>query len=386
MAANLYLQRPIDLNDLLKKKSFFLLGPRATGKTSLIRHQLPQNILRIDLLRSDVFLRLNNRPWELEEIINAHPSPSPIVVIDEIQKNPMLLNEVHRLIEEKKIKFLLTGSSARKLKQANVNLLGGRAWEARLFPLTRQEIPNFSLEQYLTFGGLPTVYLSENPHEELIAYVDIYLKEEIQAEALVRKIQSFSQFLKVAALTNGNMLNFNSLSSDTGIPASTLREYYLILQDTLLGFLLPAWTKSVKRKAMSTAKFYFFDVGVAHQLAETLVIDPNSDLYGRAFEHFIAMELRAYLSYYRKNLPLSYWASKNGQEVDFIVGDQIAIEVKTTKSISSKHLKGLLALQEENICKQYFLISFDKINRSSQGIEIIYWEDFLNHVWQQNYF
>lgn len=384
----MYLQRYLNLNTLLEQKSFFLLGPRTTGKTSLINHQLLQDAsLSINLLKSNVFLKLNSKPWELEEMIDAslHNASIKFIVIDEIQKIPILLNEVHRLIEEKKIKFLLTGSSARKLKKDNINLLAGRAWEAQLFPLIMNEIPNFSLNRYLKFGGLPSVYLSQNPTEELISYVDTYLKEEIQAEALVRKIQSFSKFLQISALTSGTMLNFNSLSNDVGIPASTVREYYQILQDTLVGFLLPAWTKTKKRKAISTAKFYFFDIGVAHQLAEIQSIDPQSDLYGRAFEHFIAMELRAYLSYTRKHLSLNYWCSVHGQEVDFIIADEIAIEVKTTKSINNKHLKGLKILQEENLCKKYFLISLDPIHRISEGIEIIYWENFLQNLWQNNY-
>jgi predicted AAA+ superfamily ATPase len=376
-----YLQRVLKLPNLLKQKSFFLFGPRATGKTSLIREQLSANVLIINLLRSDMFLRLSADPSLLEEIVDTRTNDETIVVIDEVQKVPILLNEVHRLIEEKKIKFLLTGSSARKLRKSDVNLLAGRAWEAHLFPLTRQEIPNFSLQRYLAFGGLPSVYLSENPREELIAYVDTYLKEEIQAEAVVRKIQAFSRFLTVSALTSGRILNFSSLSNDIGIPAVTIREYYQILEDTLIGFLLPAWTKTEKRKPMSTAKFYFFDVGVMHQLADIHTIEPNTDVYGQAFEHFIAMELSAYLSYNRKNLALSFWAAQNGQEVDFIVGDDIAIEIKSTKTVTAKHLKGLKALQEENICKKYFLVSFDKIHRIHEGIEIIYWENFLDRLW-----
>lgn len=381
----MYIKRYLDLNVLLKKKSFFLFGPRSTGKTSLIKQQLTEEYLRIDLLRSDLFLRLSNNPWEIENIIDSQPN-CKAVVIDEIQKIPLLLNEVHRLIEDKKIKFILTGSSARKLKHADVNLLGGRAWEADLFPFIKLEITHFSLERYLIYGGLPSVYLSEDPREELIAYVDIYLKEEIQAEGLVRKIQSFSKFLTVSALTSGNILNFSSLSNDVGIPAPTVREYYQILQDTLIGFLLPAWTKSIKRKAFSTAKFYYFDIGVTHQLAGIKNIDPLSDLFGKAFEHFMAMELRAYISYNRKHLPMSYWQSLHGYEVDFIIGDDIAIEIKTTKSVTGKHLTGLRALQEENICKKYFLVSFDKIHRIMEGIEIIYWEDFLKNLWENAYF
>ncbi|HRA42638.1 MAG TPA: ATP-binding protein [Gammaproteobacteria bacterium] len=378
----MYLQRLLKISDLLKQKSFFLFGPRATGKTSLIREQLSANVLIINLLRSDMFLRLSADPSLLEEIIETRPNAETIIVIDEVQKVPILLNEVHRLIEEKKIRFLLTGSSARKLRKNDVNLLAGRAWEARLFPLTRSEIPDFSLPRYLNFGGLPSVYLSENPREELIAYVDTYLKEEIQAEAVVRKIQSFAKFLQISALTSGKLLNFSSLSNDVGIPAATIREYYQVLEDTLIGFLLPAWTKTQKRKAISTAKFYFFDVGVMHQLAEIYTVEPNTDVYGQAFEHFIAMELSAYLSYNRKNLTLSFWAAPNEREVDFIIGDDIAIEIKSTKSVNAKHLKGIKALQEEGICKKYFLVSFDKIHRIHEGIEIIHWENFLDLLWQ----
>ncbi|HQZ87731.1 MAG TPA: ATP-binding protein [Gammaproteobacteria bacterium] len=378
----MYLQRLLKISDLLKQKSFFLFGPRATGKTSLIREQLSANVLIINLLRSDMFLRLSADPSLLEEIIETRANAETIIVIDEVQKVPILLNEVHRLIEEKKIRFLLTGSSARKLRKNDVNLLAGRAWEARLFPLTRSEIPDFSLPRYLNFGGLPSVYLSENPREELIAYVDTYLKEEIQAEAVVRKIQSFAKFLQISALTSGKLLNFSSLSNDVGIPAATIREYYQVLEDTLIGFLLPAWTKTQKRKAISTAKFYFFDVGVMHQLAEIYTVEPNTDVYGQAFEHFIAMELSAYLSYNRKNLTLSFWAAPNEREVDFIIGDDIAIEIKSTKSVNAKHLKGIKALQEEGICKKYFLVSFDKIHRIHEGIEIIHWENFLDLLWQ----
>ena len=380
----MYVHRSLNLASLLAKKSFFLFGPRATGKTSLIKKQL-ENCLIINLLRSDVFLQLSHKPWELEDIINTRENPNTLVIIDEVQKLPILLNEVHRLIEEKEITFLLTGSSARKLRKANVNLLAGRAWEAHLFSLTMHEIPQFNLNRYLMFGGLPAVYLSDNPKEELIAYVNTYLKEEIQAEALVRKIQAFAKFVQVAALTSGTMTNFSSLSSDVGIPSSTVREYYQILEDTLIGSLLPAWTKSKKRKAVSTAKFYLFDIGVKHQLAGINTLDSNSDLYGQAFEHFIAMELRAYLSYTRVHAPLSYWRSKHGYEVDFIIGDTIAIEVKTTKTVTSKHLKGLKALKEEAICKKYFLISFDKINRITDQIEIMHWEVFLKNLWQHRY-
>ncbi|MDF1759316.1 MAG: ATP-binding protein [Coxiellaceae bacterium] len=381
----MYIDRYLQLKPLLQKKSFFLMGPRATGKTSLIKQQFADQALIINLLRSDIYLRLSAKPWELESLISNRSAQQQIIVIDEIQRVPELLNEVHRLIEEQQLTFLLTGSSARKLKKQNINLLAGRAWEADLFPLTTTEITDFDLERYLLFGGIPSVYLSEYPREELIAYVDTYLREEIQAESLIRKLQSFTRFLQTSALTSGNILNFNRLSNDVGIPASTVREYYQILQDTLLGFLVPAWTKSKKRKALSSAKFYFFDIGVRNQLVNISALEPHSDLYGQAFEQFIAMELRAYISYRRLHESLSYWCTKHGNEVDFIMGDHTAIEVKVSDAINARHLKGLKQLQEEKICQQYFLISHDKTNRVVDNINIIYWQDFLKALWAGEY-
>ncbi|MBY0544462.1 MAG: DUF4143 domain-containing protein, partial [Gammaproteobacteria bacterium] len=316
----------------------------------------------------------------LESLIDASADVE-MVVIDEVQKIPLLLNEVHRLIEERGIKFLLTGSSARTLHRAHVNLLAGRAWECQLFPLTSHEIPDFNLVRYLHFGGLPAVYLSEYPTEELIAYVSTYLKEEIQAESFIRKIPAFSRFLQTAALTSGQILNFTTIASDAAVPATTVREYYHVLEDTFLGFMLPAWTKSQKRKALSSAKFYLFDLGVRNTLAGITTIDPQSERYGDAFEHFIALELRAYLSYRRLHMSLNYWRTTHGHEVDFIIGSQIAIEVKATNKIQDKHFKGLRALAEENICERYILVSHDKINRKQNEFDIIYWEDFLKMLW-----
>ena len=372
-----------------KSNSFFIFGARGTGKTTYLRETFTEvDAYRIDLLDQSVLAELDARPERLAGIVARQKKPW--IIVDEIQKVPALLDEVHRLIESEQQKFVLTGSSARKLKRNAANLLAGRAFVFKLFPLTHQELGDrFELDEVLSYGSLPKVFSFTTHRDKVLflkSYADTYLKEEIQAEAVVRNIQSFSRFLKMSALTNGKMLNFSTLSSDAGIPASTLREYYQILQDTLVGFLLPAWTKTVKRKAMSTSKFYFFDIGVAHELSSITKIEPHSDLYGQAFEHFIAMELRAYLSYTRKHLSLSYWAAKNGQEVDFIIGDSVAIEVKTTKSVSAKHLKGLKTLQEENICKRYFLISLDKVHRISDGIEIMYWEDFLNHLWDEKCF
>ncbi len=374
------LQRTLDLHQLLKKKSFFLFGPRATGKSFLIKKQLAESVPIIDLLESQLFLRLQMNPEILESIIKGYDKHD-IIVIDEVQRIPALLDEVHRLIEKENIRFLLTGSSARKLKRNQANLLAGRARQAELFPLTYHEIPQFDLNRYLRIGGLPMIYLSDDPEDDLHAYVNMYLKEEIQAEALVRQLSSFTRFLHFSALTSGKMLNFSNLSNDAAIPASTIREYYHILEDTFIGFILPAWTKTVKRKPISTAKFFYFDLGVKHTLAKIKSMEPASDLYGQAFEHFIALELRAYISYRRTHMDLCYWQAKNGQEVDFIVDDRFAIEVKTTEKVHGKHLKGLKALEEEKICKHYFLISRDRLKRKVGRIELWHWEDFLDALW-----
>lgn len=373
--------RILNLNNLLKNRSYFLFGPRATGKSFLIHDQLANGIPIIDLLEHELYLRLSSNPGELETIIRAYEHHE-VVVIDEVQLIPALLNEVHRLIEKYHIRFLLTGSSARKLRRNQANLLAGRARQAELFPLSFAEISDFNLNKYLQYGGLPLVHLSNEPQEELYAYVNTYLKEEIQAEALVRQLPSFTRFLHFSALTSGQLLNFASVGSDAGIPPSTIREYYHILEDTFIGFMLPAWTKSVKRKAISKAKFYYFDLGVKNILAKIKALDQQSDLYGQAFEHFIALEIRAYISYRRKHLEFHYWQAKNGPEVDFIIGDETAIEVKTAERIQNKHLKGLKYLAEEKICQRYILVSHDKLKRKIENIEVMHWREFLELLWQ----
>lgn len=373
--------RILDLALLLNKKSHFLFGPRSTGKSYLIRQTFENKHPIINLLRNDLYLQLAQSPSSLESIILAHADPS-LVIIDEVQMIPSLLNEVHRLIEEKKIRFLLTGSSARKLKRKNTNLLGGRARKAALFPLTSFEIPNFNLEHYLKVGGLPDIYQSDEPYEDLGAYTDTYLKDEIQAEALVRNIIGFSKFLQTAALTSGQMLNFTKVANDAGIPVTTIREYYHILEDSFLGFMLPAFTKTISRKAISTAKFYFFDLGVKHYLSKITELPFKTSLYGEAFEHFIALELRAYLSYRKLRHELCYWRSKSGFEVDFIIGNELAIEVKASETINANDLKGLNAFKEENLVKNYYVVSHDLVDKKlNSGIHLLHWQSFLKKLW-----
>lgn len=383
-------QRHLNLRALLKKKSFFLFGPRATGKSYLIRTTLQDAAVNINMLRQDHLLRLSAEPYRLESMIVPqlkHVS-HPWIVIDEIQKAPALLDEVHRLIEERHWTFLLTGSSARKLKRGQANMLGGRARTAELFPMTWSELEDFDLDRYLRFGGLPPVILSEDPQEDLYAYVTTYLKEEIQEEGLIKKLPPFSRFLQTAALANGQMLNFAKIGNDCGVPPATVREYYHLLIDTLVGDWLQPWTQSKSRKAIRTAKFYFFDLGVAHTLAENNHLDRNSQLYGTSFEQFIWMELRAYLSYRRKHTPLCYWRSVHDQEVDFVVDDTVAIEVKASRKTSDRDLRSIRALAEEKKIKTFYLISQDPTPWSTKVLDAqmhaLPWDHFLEALWDDH--
>jgi len=370
--------RKLNIQSLLGSKSFFLFGPRATGKSTLIRQQLPQAQI-YDLLDAETFRALLARPKILEERLNGS---GEIVVIDEIQKLPLLLDEVHRLIEKKKIRFLLTGSSARKLRRGGANLLAGRAWEARIFPLCYAEIEDFNLLTYLNTSGLPAIYDNPQHKEELNAYVGTYLSEEIQAEAVTKNLAAFSEFLTLAALSNGQEINFESMASDCGVSPSTLKSYFQVLEDTLIGFQLPGFVKTKKRKATSRAKHYFFDVGVVSTLCKRGTISPKSELFGNALEHFIILEVRAYNSYERKNEDLRYWRSTSKFEVDLIIGDKIAIEIKATDLAQDKHLKGLRALKEEKLLKRYLCVSTDRYQRvTDDGIEIWPWEDFVKALW-----
>lgn len=372
-------KRKLDLNRLLKKKSFFLFGPRATGKTTLISETL--NRAKVyDLLDSETYRRLLKRPKILEEENNLKKK---IIVIDEIQKQPILLDEVHRLIQKKGHRFILTGSSARKIKKQPVNLLAGRAWQANLFPLSWWEIPQFRLVKYLNRGGLPAVYNCSDYREELNAYVSLYLREEIQNEALTRNVPAFAEFLDLIALSNGQEINYESFSKDLQISPGTLKNYIEILNDTLLGFPLPGYTKTKKRKAITRAKYYLFDLGVTNALCRRGLIQKRSELFGKAFEHFILLEVRSYLSYSRKHMNMTYWRSTSQAEVDLIIGDKAAVEIKSTDLTQDKHLKGLRILKEEGLIKKYIVVSLDREKRITKDkIHILPWETFLKKLWK----
>ncbi|OGO91641.1 MAG: hypothetical protein A3F10_02460 [Coxiella sp. RIFCSPHIGHO2_12_FULL_42_15] len=369
--------RLLDLSDLLKKRSYFLLGPRGVGKSTLIEQSLPYATI-YDLLDASVFQRLLREPT----LISQETKSETLVVIDEIQKLPNLLDEVHRLIVKRKQTFLLTGSSARKLRKGGANLLAGRAFHASLLPLTSQEIPNFDLLTYLNTTGLPEFYGQSHVHEYLNAYVGTYLQEEIKAEALTRNLSGFIRFLEVVALCNGEEINYANISSDCGVPVRTLEAYFGILNDTLIGFSVLPFLSTTKRKAITRAKYFLFDIGIVNSLTRRGHVEFKSELFGRLFEHFIALELRAFLAYRGINLPLQYWRSISHFEVDFILGNKLALEVKGTDLVTDKHLKGIRALKEEGQIENYSVISLDPHERlTDDGISVWPWQSFLKKLW-----
>ncbi len=373
-------KRTLNLSNLLQKKSFFLFGPRQTGKTTLITHTLPQAKV-YDLLDSETHIKLLKNPRLLEE--ENKRKKHNIIIIDEIQKQPSLLDEVHRLIQKTDQLFLLTGSSSRKLKKRSVNLLAGRAWRAELFPLTWFELPEFNLIQYLNRGGMPSVYDNPDYQEELNNYVNLYLREEIQHESVTRNVPAFAEFLDAIALSNGQEVNYEGFSRDLQVSPGTLKSYMEILNDTLLGFYLPAFTKTKKRKAITRSKYYLFDIGVTNTICHRGEIKKNSELFGKAFEHFIALEIRAFLSYFRKRLQMAYWRSVSQAEVDIIIAPSVAIEVKASAMVHDRHLKGLRALKEEGLIKKYIVVSLDKEKRlTNDNIHILPWKVFLSKLWK----
>ena len=370
--------------DLTGEQTCFLWGPRQTGKSTLIRSLFPRT-RRYDLLLADVYRALVDHPELIREEclaagLDGDSQVDPIV-IDEVQRIPDLLNEVHWLAENRGLRFLLCGSSARKLKRGGGNLLGGRAVRYQLHPLVSAEIPEFSLETALNAGLLPRHYQSARPRRLIQAYVGDYLREEIAAEALTRNIPAFSRFLEVAALSNGELINYNTIAGECGVSAPTAKGYFQILEDTLIGSFVPAFRRRAKRRVVSAPRFYFFDIGVVTHLTGRGHVQPGSELFGRAFEHFVFMELSAYSSYSGTFFPLSYWRTTSGHEVDFIFGD-VAVEVKSTSRIQDRHLKGIRAFKEEFNMGQYLVVSREAgPRRTSDGILILPWRDFLDRLW-----
>jgi predicted AAA+ superfamily ATPase len=364
--------------ELPPNRSAFLWGPRKTGKTYWITRNFPDSVL-IDLLKTDVFADYVSRPSLLRERYQDHQG---LIVIDEIQKVPDLLNEIHWMIENTDVAFLMTGSSARKLRRGHANLLAGRAWRYTLAPLTWTETEGFELEKVIISGLLPPHFLSIDPVQDLRSYVADYLKEEIAAEAVVQNIPAFAEFLRVAALTSGALLNYTNVARESGVSAKVVRNYFQILEDTLLGFRVQPCRKVINRRLIETEKFYLFDVGVANYLArrEPRVGTPE---FGHSFEHYILMELKAYQAYRNPELDICYWRTSSGFEVDFVLGDMnIAIEVKGTRRVHSGHARGLNAMLEEHTVAKAFIVSLEShVRKLDTRIEVLPWQIFLQALW-----
>ena len=363
------------------KDSIFLFGARQTGKSTFLRQKYPDAIY-IDLLDTALKGRLKRRPTVLYEML-CDKQAGTLVIIDEIPEVPELLNEVHRLMSEKNLVFILCGSSARKLKRKGYNTLGGRAFPVYLFPFVTAEIPDFNLQQAINYGMLPPHYLAKNPQRRLSGYIDVYLKEEIKEEALVRNLNAFQRFLEVAALTDGEMVNNNNIAQDCGVSANTVASYFDILEDTLLGFRVPAYTKTLKRRLVQAPRFYYFDIGIVNHLLHRKELVRGTAECGHAFEHLVIQELRAWLSYSEREEQLSYWRTYTGLEVDAVIGDaRIAVEIKSVEEVMPRHLKGLKAFAEDYPDSRLLLVSLDPINRRVGNVECIYVLDFFKMLWK----
>lgn len=361
-------------------ESLFLWGARQTGKSTLLKAQFPDS-LWFDLLLSDIFERLSRDPAQIREIVTA-AKPAKAVIIDEIQKVPGLLDEVHWLIENQGTRFILSGSSPRRILRSGANLLGGRALRYELCPLVSQEVPGFDLFRALNNGMLPRHYLSDKPRKLISSYIGNYLRDEIQAEARIRNVTSFSRFLETAAFSNGEMVNYSNIAAECGVSAPTVKEYFQILTDTLTGRFLPSFQSRPKRRVILAPKFYYFDVGIAGYLLKRGKIEPGSEAMGNAFEHLIYQEIYAHNNYTGLDYPLHYWRTASQLEVDFILGDhEVAVEVKSTSNANPRHLKGLVSFAEEYAVKRLILVTQDQFPRQMGKVLILPWKDFLEQLW-----
>lgn len=378
--------------NLPKSNSFFLFGARGVGKSSLIEEAFKKqkNILIVDLLKSEWEDELIKNPDYLITTINKLKKQPEWVVIDEIQKVPKLLDTVHHLIETKKIKFALTGSSARKLKRGAANLLAGRAFSFELFPLTHLELGDqFELHHYLTYGGLPTLTNLSDKNDilnYLKTYVSTYLKEEIQAEQIVRNLKPFRLFLDVAAQMNAKIINFSKIANDVGADTKSVQNYFEILKDTHIGILLNGHDNSLRKRQKKNPKFYYFDTGVTRSLNRRLNIPlkKSSFEYGDLFEQFIILEMHRLNSYFSLDFQFSYLQTNNDLEIDIIIErpglPQAFVEIKSTENILPAHLTSLQSLKKDYPKNEYFCLSNDIKERVQDGIYILHWKRGLKEL------
>ena len=371
--------------DLPERQSAFLWGPRKTGKSTLLAERFPDSA-RFDLLETRTALDFTREPWLFTERVLALPAPRRArpIVVDEVQKAPALLDEVHRLIEQHGLAFVLCGSSARKLKRGGANLLGGRAWRFALHPLAWPEIPGFDLLRALNRGLVPQHYDAAHHRRALAGYVDDYLKEEVFAEGLTRNAAAFARFFDALGFCHGQVLNFSNVARDCGVDAKTVREYFQILVDTLLGVFVEPFSRRRSRAVLVRApRFYLFDVGVAGYLGGRRLDRAAGPAFGQALEHYVLMEILAFRSYRERDVPIRYWRTKSGLEVDFVLGREAeaAIEVNGTSRVRPEDMRGIRAFCEEHRPRRAVVVSNDPAPRRAGDVEVLPWRVFLDRLW-----
>jgi len=376
----------------LLSNSFFLFGARGTGKTSLLKVLLPpsEDVYWVDLLDDGIYQELLARPQRFVERIPTHFGNAHWVVADEIQRLPQLLNYVHKLIEERKIKFALTGSSARKLKRGGANLLAGRAFLNSLHPLTSEELQKeFDLESILNWGSLPAVInlgTDLDRKEYLKAYTGTYLRQEIKEEQIVRRLDPFARFLEVSAQHNGKVLNFSKIARDSLTEVKSVQRYFDILVDTFLGFYLEPYHKSVRKVQTTKAKFYFFDSGVKRSLENTLSspLTPGTYAFGDAFEHFFILECLRLRDYFRSDDRFYYICTKDDLEIDLIVEkskkEVWAIEIKSSDRVDEVEILKKKKLADDLKVSRFLVASRESQTRMKQGVEICHWQTVLQEL------
>lgn len=386
MAMKIY-DRTLNI-ELPAKQSTFLWGPRKTGKSTFLKRRFPHSLV-YDFLKTDLFFELTKNPGFLREQLLAQKKEvlKYPVILDEVQKVPQVLDEVHWMIENTDIRFILCGSSARKLKRGQANLLGGRAWRYEMFPFTSKEIgiDEIDLLRVLNHGMIPVHYLQDkgNYRKSLEAYVRDYLKEEVFHEGLARNIPAFSRFFDAMGYSHGQLTNYSNIARECGVSSKTVKEYYQVLIDTLLGIDVEPFKKRQERNVIGQAsKFYLFDVGVAGTITKRHIREERGELFGQAFEHFVLMEIRAHSSYSELNYDINFWRTKSGLEVDFILGrGEVAVEVKGTSRVDNRDFNALIAFTEQYSPRKSFIVCNEKTKRVHKGITVIPWREFLQDLW-----
>jgi uncharacterized protein len=371
--------------ELPPRQSAFLWGPRKTGKSTYLKTKFPQSPV-YDFLLTDLFVEFSKRPSLLREQLLAKSAgelQQPII-LDEVQKVPQILDEVHWLIENKGLRFILCGSSARKLKRGQSNLLGGRAWRYEMFPLVTPELERVDLLRTLNHGMIPAHYLQDDYKRSLKAYVRDYLKEEVFHEGLTRNLPAFSRFFDAMGYSHGELVNYSNIARDCGVDSKTVKEYFQILVDTLLGrFVLPFKKRQARQVIGKAPKFYLFDVGIAGTISNRRVSQEKGEAFGKALEHFIFMEIAAYNSLRELDFDINFWRTKSGLEVDFVLGGgEVAIEIKGTNRVDNSDLRSLNAFVVEYSPRAAIVVCNERSERIYEKIKIMPWRNFLRELWE----